>query len=80
MVMPGAPKGQTAGSVNGGVYGTAPSLDPSPANQTLENNGADVTYETDFRSVYARVIDDWLGTTSVGLLGGDFRKASLTFV
>jgi uncharacterized protein (DUF1501 family) len=68
------------GTVNGGVYGTAPSLDPSPSNPTLENNGADVTYETDFRSVYARAIENWLGADSVALLGGDFRKASLTFV
>jgi uncharacterized protein (DUF1501 family) len=68
------------GTVSGGVYGTAPSLDPSPSNPTLENNGGDVTYETDFRSVYARAIENWLGADSVALLGGDFRKASLTFV
>jgi uncharacterized protein (DUF1501 family) len=68
------------GTVSGGVYGTAPSLDPSPSNPTLENNGGDVTYETDFRSVYARAIENWLGADSVALLGGNFRKASLTFV
>jgi uncharacterized protein (DUF1501 family) len=68
------------GSVNGGLYGTAPSLDPSPANQTLENNGADVTWETDFRSVYARTIDNWLGADSVALLGADFRKSALSFI
>src|SRR5262249_50066476 len=54
------------GSVRGGLYGTAPSLDP--ASPTLENGGADVTYETDFRSVYARVLDTWLGADSVGIL------------
>ena len=42
------------GGVRGGIYGTAPSLDPNPANPTLENNGGDVRYETDFRSVYAK--------------------------
>jgi uncharacterized protein (DUF1501 family) len=68
------------GGVNGGLYGTAASLNPSLSNGTLENNGADVTYETDFRSVYARAIDNWLGADSVSLLGGDFRKASLSFV
>jgi uncharacterized protein (DUF1501 family) len=68
------------GSVNGGVYGTAPSLDPAPTNTTLENNGADVTWETDFRSVYARAIDNWLGADSVALLGADFRKPSLSFI
>ena len=39
------------GSVRGGVYGTAASLDPSPANPTLENNGADVRYETPVTSM-----------------------------
>ena len=68
------------GRVNGGLYGTAASLKTDPTNPTLENNAGDVRYETDFRSVYARVIDNWLGASSVSLLGGDFRKASLTFV
>jgi uncharacterized protein (DUF1501 family) len=60
------------GGVRGGLYGTAPSLDPSPSNTTLENNGADVRYETDFRAVYARVLEGWLGTNSTTILGGDF--------
>src|SRR5262245_1103248 len=68
------------GSVQGGLYGTAASLNPVAGNPTLENNGGDVTYETDFRSVYARVIDNWLGVDSAAILGGDFRKGSLTFV
>ena len=61
------------GGVRGGLYGTAPSLNPDPNNPTLENAGADVHYETDFRSVYARVIDNWLGGNSAAVLGGDFR-------
>jgi len=68
------------GRVNGGLYGTAPSLIPDPQNPTLENNTADVRYETDFRSVYARVIDNWLGASSQAVLGGDFAKPSLTFI
>jgi uncharacterized protein (DUF1501 family) len=68
------------GRVNGGLYGTAPNLNPDPGNPTLENNGADVHYETDFRSVYARVMDGWLGANSVPLLNGDFRNARLSFV
>jgi uncharacterized protein (DUF1501 family) len=68
------------GRVNGGLYGTAPSLNPDPSNPTLENNGADVHFETDFRSVYAQVIEKWLGTDSIALLGDDFRKSSLTFI
>jgi uncharacterized protein (DUF1501 family) len=68
------------GRVSGGLFGTAPNLNTDPKNPTLENSAGDVHYETDFRSVYARVIDGWLGSESVKLLGGDFRKASLTFV
>jgi uncharacterized protein (DUF1501 family) len=68
------------GNVQGGLYGTAPSLDPNPANPTLENNGADVHFETDFRSVYARIIDNWLGGDSVAVLGGNYKKSSLAFV
>jgi uncharacterized protein (DUF1501 family) len=66
------------GRVNGGLYGTAASLNPN--SPTLENNGNDVRFETDFRSVYARVIDQWLGGNSVAILGGDFRNAGLTFI
>ena len=64
------------GLVRGGLYGTAPSLDPNPANPTLENNGGDVRFETDFRSVYARVLDNWLGANSSAILGGDFRAGA----
>jgi uncharacterized protein (DUF1501 family) len=68
------------GRVNGGLYGTAASLNPDPQNPTLENNGADVRHETDFRSVYARVIDGWLGADSGAVLGGDFRNPALSFI
>src|SRR5262249_26037483 len=48
------------GPVRGGIYGTAPNPNPN-GNPTLENSSGDVHYETDFRSVYAKVIDNWLG-------------------
>jgi uncharacterized protein (DUF1501 family) len=67
-------------NVNGGLYGTAPDLNPFPGNPTLENNGGDVTYGIDFRSVYARVIDNWLGGNSVSVLSGDYRRSDLAFV
>ena len=60
------------GGVRGGLYGTAPSLDPSPSNPSLENNGGDVRYETDFRAIYARVLEGWLGTPSASILDGNF--------
>lgn len=68
------------GRVRGGLYGTAPDLSADLANPTLENSATDVHYETDFRSVYASVIDNWLGADSVSLLKGDFRKPGLNFV
>jgi uncharacterized protein (DUF1501 family) len=64
------------GAVRGGIYGTAASLDPNPDNPTLENSGGDVRFETDFRAVYARVLDGWLGADAVSLLGGNFRQGS----
>ena len=68
------------GGVRGGIFGTAPNLRATPDNPTLENSGNDVHYETDFRSVYAQVIDQWLGGNSRTVLGGDFRNAGLAFV
>ena len=62
------------GMVRGGLYGTAPSL--APGNPTLENSSGDVHFETDFRSVYARVLDQWLGVNSIPILGGDFRAGA----
>lgn len=62
------------GSVRGGLYGTAGSL--APGSPTLENNSGDVRHEFDFRSVYARVLDNWLGVNSVPILGGDFRAGA----
>jgi uncharacterized protein (DUF1501 family) len=62
------------GVVRGGVYGTAASLQfGSP---TLENSSGDVRHETDFRSVYAAVLDHWFGVDSAAVLGGDFRAGA----
>ncbi|HLB44441.1 MAG TPA: DUF1501 domain-containing protein [Candidatus Limnocylindrales bacterium] len=68
------------GTVRGGLYGTAASLAATPDNPTLENNGNDVKFQTDFRSVYAKVIDAWLGANSVSVLGGDFRSGAPAFL
>ena len=68
------------GGVRGGIFGTAPNLRPTPDNPTLENSGNDVRYETDFRAVYARVIDSWLGADSAAVLGANFRAAAPEFL
>ena len=62
------------GMVRGGLYGTAASL--APGSPTLENNSGDVRFETDFRSVYAKLLDQWLGASSVPILNGDFRAGA----
>ncbi|MEM0967561.1 MAG: DUF1501 domain-containing protein [Verrucomicrobiota bacterium] len=51
-------------NVSGSVMGDAPNLD-------LPRNG-DLTYETDFRSVYATVLENWLNCPSEPVLGGRF--------
>jgi uncharacterized protein (DUF1501 family) len=62
------------GMVRGGLYGTAATL--APGHPTLENNSGDVHFETDFRSVYTRVLDQWLGVNSIPILNGDFRAGA----
>jgi uncharacterized protein (DUF1501 family) len=68
------------GGVRGGIFGTAASLDPHPANPALERNGTDVRYGTDFRAIYAKVLDGWLGADSVAILGGDFRAGAQAII
>ncbi len=50
--------------VKAGLHGTAPSLN-IPKNQ-------DITFSTDFRSVYATVLEKWLENPSEAVLGGKF--------
>jgi uncharacterized protein (DUF1501 family) len=64
------------GTVRGGIYGTSANLRVANDNPTLENNSGDVRHETDFRSVYAKVIDSWLGADSVSVLNGNFRAGA----
>jgi uncharacterized protein (DUF1501 family) len=60
------------GGVRGGLYGSAPDLRATADNPTLENGTRDVRFETDFRSVYATVIERWLGGDAAAILGGNF--------
>ena len=56
--------------VKGGHYGKPPSL-------TALDIGGNVTYTTDFRRVYASLIDGWLGADSKTLLSGEFESFPL---
>jgi uncharacterized protein (DUF1501 family) len=54
------------GGVKGGMYGTLPDLSAT--------NMGNVRYTTDFRSVYATVLERWLGRPSAALLRGSFTQ------
>lgn len=57
------------GGVKGGVYGSLPDL------QTT--NMGNVAFSTDFRSVYATVLERWLGRPSQKILAGNFSQLSV---
>jgi uncharacterized protein (DUF1501 family) len=52
-------------SVNKGIFGEPPSL------SNLDENG-NLKYTVDFRTVYATVLDRWIGASSKDVLGGSF--------
>ncbi len=52
------------GGVKGGLYGSLPDL--------AQNNMGNLHFSTDFRSVYATVLERWLGRPSQKILGGNF--------
>jgi uncharacterized protein (DUF1501 family) len=52
-------------AVTGGIYGEPPDLGH------LDTFG-NLSYTTDFRSIYATVLDRWLGAPAAAVLGGDF--------
>jgi uncharacterized protein (DUF1501 family) len=54
------------GGVKGGIYGSYPDL----ANTSMGN----VRFDTDFRSVYATVLERWLGAPAQTVLRGTFAQ------
>ncbi len=65
-----APMFLVGGGVKGGVYGDHPSL--------TDLDYGNLKWHTDFRSVYATVLEGWLNVPSATVLGTSF--ASLTFL
>jgi uncharacterized protein (DUF1501 family) len=63
-----APQFLISGRVNPGISGEAPRLGVGD----LENG--DVKFSTDFRSVYAGVLEQWLRTPSAPILGREFPQ------
>lgn len=52
-------------AVQGGIYGEPPDL-------TRLDNAGNLVFTTDFRSIYATMLDRWLGAPSAAVLGGSF--------
>ena len=67
-----APMFLVGGRVKGGLTGPHPSL------TDLEKGG--LKYHTDFRQVYATVLDRWLGIDSRAVLGGQFEPLDVLSV
>jgi uncharacterized protein (DUF1501 family) len=57
-------------ALNGGVYGQYPVLEDPDEHDNMK-------IYVDFRQVYASVIDQWLGGSHAGLLGGSFTTLPL---
>ncbi|HXW76382.1 MAG TPA: DUF1501 domain-containing protein [Candidatus Eremiobacteraceae bacterium] len=59
-----APMFLIGGTVKGGMYGSHPSL--------TDLDYGNLKWQTDFRSVYATILENWLGVPSATVLGGSF--------
>ena len=57
--------------VNGGMYGTYPSLKPADLSQ------GDLNPNYDFRGFYSSLVEGWLGLDPVPIVGGNFEQMSL---
>jgi uncharacterized protein (DUF1501 family) len=57
------------GKLRAGIHGAHPSL--------TDLNGGALKHHTDFRSVYATALEDWLGIPATPILNGEFNKLSL---
>ena len=64
-----APMFLIGGGIKGGVYGEHPSLD------ALDNG--DTRFTTDFRSVYATIVEKWFGRSSAGIIAGSFPTLAM---
>ena len=60
-------------SVQGGIYGQTPDLS---ANGLDQYGNLQYVPDTDFRSIYATVLDRWLGAPSSMVLGGTYADQS----
>ena len=59
------PQFVVGGAVTRGIYGPAPNL------SALDRNG-NLTWQTDFRSYYGTILQDWLGADAPAILGNGY--------
>jgi uncharacterized protein (DUF1501 family) len=64
-----APLFAIGGGIKGGLYGAQPSLD--------DLDHGNLKFSTDFRSVYAALLDRWLERPSAPIVGGSFAPVPL---
>jgi uncharacterized protein (DUF1501 family) len=64
-----APMFLFGGNIRAGIHGSLPDL--------ADLDRGDLRYETDFRSVYATLLDDWLQTPHAPILGRNFQRLPL---
>lgn len=64
-----APMFVIGSKVNGGIYGSHPDLS--------DLDEGDLKFNTDFRSVYASLLENWLNADSEAVLGRKFKKLRL---
>ncbi len=64
-----APMFVVGGKVQGGIHGTMPDM--------TQLDRGDLRFTTDFRSVYASMLEDWLKVDPAKILGGAFKPLDL---
>jgi uncharacterized protein (DUF1501 family) len=57
--------------VNGGFYGETPSLRPT------DQIEGDLAFNVDFRSVYASILEQWMGVEAAPIVGGAYEQFEL---
>jgi uncharacterized protein (DUF1501 family) len=67
-----APMFLAGGKIKPGLYGAEPSLAPG------DLQDGDIKYNTDFRSVYASFLENWLKTSTTPILGRTFATLPIT--
>ena len=57
--------------VKGGIYGEYPSLEPNK-----QEEGGNLKFNLDFRSVYATILEDWFDLDSKSIIGSSHEKVN----